>query len=326
MVVDCLTKALDTNKQRKFVMLMGMLETKNSSANIDIKVEQSLEDINLESRGVVGNVISKCQEEKEMTLENSISIKERELYRAIGKNIRRDSRHYAHEKQNRWIARTILAEKSNKTETTSIPILNSTKYSEWYLRISFLLQSKDCLEIFKKAITQDATPPTVNWWTISSFAAITMITSQINCCVFVEVINSKTSEKANLLWSKINKQYAPKRAMNKGWVWMNWETENYSSKLHHYIEETKKYLLELHSVIVKMPSKFHSYIILGKLAGDPNLSQIVELLTLNEEVIKKPDQILSFLQEYTNNCQTNNSFLSTSAHASALVSSTSNEP
>ncbi|MBW0577114.1 hypothetical protein O181_116829, partial [Austropuccinia psidii MF-1] len=64
------------------------------------------------------------------------------------------------------------------------------------------------------------------------FEAITTITSQINRRVFLEVINSETSDKANLLWSKINKQYASKRAMNKGRVWMNWQKANYSGNLH----------------------------------------------------------------------------------------------
>ncbi|MBW0468373.1 hypothetical protein O181_008088 [Austropuccinia psidii MF-1] len=114
--------------------------------------------------------------------------------------------------------------------------------------------------------------------------------------------------------------------MNKGWVWMNWQKANYSGNLHQYIEETQKFLLELDSVSVKMPSEILSYIILGKLAGDPKLSQIVELLNLNKEIIEKPDQILSCLQENANHCQTKDPRSSTLAPASALVSSTSNEP
>ncbi|MBW0535815.1 hypothetical protein O181_075530 [Austropuccinia psidii MF-1] len=86
--------------------------------------------------------------------------------------------------------------------------------------------------------------------------------------------------------------------MNKGRVWMNWQKASYSGNLHHYVEETRKFLLKLDSVSVKMPSKILSYIILGKLAGDPKLNQAVELLTLNKEIIEKPDQILSRLQEY----------------------------
>ncbi|MBW0525406.1 hypothetical protein O181_065121 [Austropuccinia psidii MF-1] len=218
-----------------------------------------------------------------------------------------------------------MAEKFNEKEATSIPILDGTNYSEWYLRMCFLLQSKDLLEVCEKAIGQDATPSAVNRWTKLSFEAITTITSRINNCVFLEVINSKTSDKANLLCSKINEQYASKRAMNKGRVWMNWRKANYSGNLHHYIEETRKFLLELDSVSVKMPSEILSYIILGKLAGDSKLNQVVELLTLNEEIINKPDQILSRLQEYSNHCQTKDTCLNTSSPASALVSS-SNEP
>ncbi|MBW0487019.1 hypothetical protein O181_026734 [Austropuccinia psidii MF-1] len=155
----------------------------------------------------------------------------------------------------------------------------------------------------KKAIGQDATPSTINWWTKLSFEAITTITSHINCRVFLEVINSETSAKENLLWSKIDKQYASKRAMKKGCVWMNGQKANYTGNLHQYIEDTQKFLLELESVSIKMPSEILSYIILGKLAGDPKLSQVVELLTLNEDIIEKHNRILSRLQEYANHCQ-----------------------
>ncbi|MBW0481164.1 hypothetical protein O181_020879 [Austropuccinia psidii MF-1] len=112
--------------------------------------------------------------------------------------------------------------------------------------------------------------------------------------------------------------------MNKCWVWMNWQKANYSRNLHHYIEENRKFLLELDSVSVKMPSTILSYITPGKLAGDQKLCQIMELLTFNEEIIEKPDQIVSCLQEYANHCQTLHSCMRTLAPSSELVSSTSN--
>ncbi|MBW0477675.1 hypothetical protein O181_017390 [Austropuccinia psidii MF-1] len=219
-----------------------------------------------------------------------------------------------------------MADRPNKKETSSIPILDGTNYSKWYLRMHFLLRSKDLLDVCEKVIGQDATPSTINRWTKLSFEAIPTITSRINCRVFLEVINSETSDKANLLWSKINKQYASKRAMNKGHEWMSWQKANYSGNLHQYIEDTHKFLLKLQSVSIKMPSKILSYIILGKLAGDPKLSQVVELLTLHEQIIEKPNQILSRLQEYANHCQTKDNSQITMALASALVLATNNEP
>ncbi|MBW0566516.1 hypothetical protein O181_106231 [Austropuccinia psidii MF-1] len=155
-----------------------------------------------------------------------------------------------------------MAEKSNKKENTSILILGGTNYSEWYLRMRFLLGSKEPLELCEKATGQDETPSAVNWGTKSSFEAITTITSRINQRVFLGVINSDTSDKVNLLWSKINKQYAFKRAMIKGQVWMNWKKANYSGNLHQYIDKTQKLLLELESVSVVMPDKILLYIIL----------------------------------------------------------------
>ncbi|MBW0469479.1 hypothetical protein O181_009194 [Austropuccinia psidii MF-1] len=190
----------------------------------------------------------------------------------------------------------------------------------------FLLCSKDLLDVCEKAIGQDETPSAINWWTKLSFEAITTHTSIINCRVFLEVINAETSNKANVLWFQINKQYAFKRAKNKAHVWMNWQKANYSGNLHQYIEDTRKFFLKLESVSIKIPSEILSYIILWKLAGDPKLSQVVELLTLNEEIIEKPDQILSCLQEYANNLKTKDDCQTTVASASALVSVTNNEP
>ncbi|MBW0565369.1 hypothetical protein O181_105084 [Austropuccinia psidii MF-1] len=113
--------------------------------------------------------------------------------------------------------------------------------------------------------------------------------------------------------------------MNKGRVWINRQKANYTGNLHQYIEDTQTFLLELESVSIKMPSKILSYIILGKLAGDPKLSQVVELLTLNEEIIEKPDQILSHIQEYANPCQIKDDHPSVVASASALVLSSASE-
>ncbi|MBW0495929.1 hypothetical protein O181_035644 [Austropuccinia psidii MF-1] len=115
-------------------------------------------------------------------------------------------------------------------------------YPQWYLRMCFLLCSKDLLDVCEKAIGQDATPSTINQWTKLSFEAITTITSRINCRVFLEVINTETSDKANILWSKINKQYASKRAMNKGCVWMNWQKANESGNINQYIKPANFFL------------------------------------------------------------------------------------
>ncbi|MBW0497556.1 hypothetical protein O181_037271, partial [Austropuccinia psidii MF-1] len=172
--------------------------------------------------------------------------------------------------------------------------------------------------------TKESTPTSVSKWNKLSFEAINLITSRVNRRVFLEIINSETSDKANLLWTKINEQYASKRALNKGRVWMNWQKSNYNCNLQLYIDNTRTFLHELESVSIKVPSEILSYIILGKLAGDTTLSQVVELLTLNDDLIGKPDQFLSHLQEYVH-LQTSKPANNHST-ASALVSSTQNHP
>ncbi|MBW0537362.1 hypothetical protein O181_077077 [Austropuccinia psidii MF-1] len=205
-----------------------------------------------------------------------------------------------------------------------IPILDGSNYSEWYQRMRFLLRSRDLLDVCENPLGQEATPTAITIWNKLSFEAITLITSRVNRRVFLEIINSETSDKANLLWTKINEQYASKRALNKGRVWMHWQKSNYNGNLQLYIDNTRTFLYELESVSIKVPSEILSYIILGKLAGDTKLSQIVELLTLNDNLIGRPDQVLSRLQEYVH-LQTSKP-VNDHSSASALVSSTQNHP
>ncbi|MBW0577153.1 hypothetical protein O181_116868, partial [Austropuccinia psidii MF-1] len=52
--------------------------------------------------------------------------------------------------------------------------------------------------------------------------------------------------------------------------------------------------------------------------GNSKLSQVVEIFTLNEEIIEKPNQILSRLQEYANHCQAKDTQPTEYVPASAL--------
>ncbi|MBW0478278.1 hypothetical protein O181_017993 [Austropuccinia psidii MF-1] len=108
--------------------------------------------------------------------------------------------------------------------------------------------------------------------------------------------------------------------MNKGRVWLDWQKAPYTGDLQNYIDDTRKFLFELKLVIVKIPSKILSYIILGKLANDPSLSQIIKLLTLNDALIEQLREILSRLQEYTKLQHTQTDKYAT--NSSSLISTT----
>ncbi|MBW0502369.1 hypothetical protein O181_042084 [Austropuccinia psidii MF-1] len=167
-----------------------------------------------------------------------------------------------------------MSERNNDKEENYIPLLDGTNYSEWYLRMRFLLRSRELLDVCENPLGQDATPASRNRWNKLSFEAINLITSRINQRVFLEVVRPETSDKADLLWTCINEHYASKRNMNKGRVWMNWQKLNYTGNLQVYIDNTRKFLLDLQSV--------------------------VEMLTLNDNLLEKPDQVLLGLQEYAN--------------------------
>ncbi|MBW0579489.1 hypothetical protein O181_119204 [Austropuccinia psidii MF-1] len=193
-----------------------------------------------------------------------------------------------------------MSDKNNDKEEMHIPLLDGTNYSEWYLHMRFLLRSKELLDVCKNPIGQDSSTTARNRWNKLSFKAITLITSRINHHLFLEVVRPKTSDKDNLLWTCINEHYVSKRNMNKGRVWMNWQKLNYTGNLQSYIDNTQRFLLDLQSVSVKLPPEILSYIILGKLGNESSLNQVVEMITLNDSLLEKPDQVLLRLQEYAN--------------------------
>ncbi|MBW0565799.1 hypothetical protein O181_105514 [Austropuccinia psidii MF-1] len=80
-------------------------------------------------------------------------------------------------------------------------------------------------------------------------------------------------------------------------------------------------MLELESVSIKVPNKFLSYSLLGKLGGDPKLHQYIKVLTLSDNLIKKPDMILKKLQDDVHLIRDNSPPLPSNS-ATALVSTT----
>ncbi|MBW0550179.1 hypothetical protein O181_089894 [Austropuccinia psidii MF-1] len=217
-----------------------------------------------------------------------------------------------------------MSDNNNDKEEMHIPLLDGTNYAKWYLCMLFLLRSKELLEVCKNPIGQDASTTARNRWNKLSFEAITLITSRINHHVFLEVVQPETSDEANLLWICINENYASKRNMIKGRVFMNWKKLNYIGDLQSYINSTGKFPLDLQSVSVKLPPEILAYIILGKIDNKSSLTQVVEILTLNDSLLKKPDQVRLRLQEYAN-LQSAKTIAKEHAPISALISSSEHQ-
>ncbi|MBW0510253.1 hypothetical protein O181_049968 [Austropuccinia psidii MF-1] len=64
--------------------------------------------------------------------------------------------------------------------------------------------------------------------------------------------------------------------------------------------------MELESVNIKVPNDLLSFSLLGKLGGDCKLHQFVDSLTLNKELIKGPDLILTRLKDCASMCKDRN--------------------
>ncbi|MBW0510199.1 hypothetical protein O181_049914 [Austropuccinia psidii MF-1] len=173
-------------------------------------------------------------------------------------------------------------------EISNIPILDGTNYGYWKMRMKIYLRSGDLLDICEKFRTNEASTSSSNWWTKASFDSINVVTSRITERVFREIINSETIKNSHLLWSKTSEQYASQRAVNRGRVWMNWQRCFFDGNLQNYVDNFRKLMMELDAVSIVIPNELLSYLLLGKLGGNPHLSQFVETLIFNEDIIEKP--------------------------------------
>ncbi|MBW0564344.1 hypothetical protein O181_104059 [Austropuccinia psidii MF-1] len=193
-----------------------------------------------------------------------------------------------------------MIDRINDPDDFGIPLLDQDNYGQWHHPMIFLLQSKKLLYVCNKRIALDASTPATNRWNKANFDAVTLITSKVNRQVFNTIVNADISDKASSIWNKINDLYASKRAMNKGRVWLNWQNSNYTDNLQQYINKTRKFHMHLDLVSMKVPPEIFSYFILGKLASNSNIAQIVDLLIVNNQLTEHCNQILLRLKEYVN--------------------------
>ncbi|MBW0593138.1 hypothetical protein O181_132853 [Austropuccinia psidii MF-1] len=101
-----------------------------------------------------------------------------------------------------------MAEQHMDRDISSVPILTGINFSEWYGCITILLRSKDLLDVCKKPLNPEASTAISNKWKKSSYEAVNIIASRISNQVFLECVNQDTIKNSNLLWTKINEQYA----------------------------------------------------------------------------------------------------------------------
>ncbi|MBW0523610.1 hypothetical protein O181_063325 [Austropuccinia psidii MF-1] len=191
-------------------------------------------------------------------------------------------------------------------DISTIPVLDGTNHGHLQMRMKIHLSYRDLLDVCKNSQSNDTSTSSVNKWRKASFEAINLITIRITERVFREVVNSETIENSHLLWTKISKQYASKRAVNRGQVWMDWKSCFYDGNLQNYIDNCRKLMMELDAVTIVVPNELLLYFLLGKLGGNPHLSQFVETLTFNKDIIEEPMIILSRLQDFASHINHNN--------------------
>ncbi|MBW0483494.1 hypothetical protein O181_023209 [Austropuccinia psidii MF-1] len=84
--------------------------------------------------------------------------------------------------------------------------------------------------------------------------------------------------------------------------------------------------MELDAVRIVNPKELLSYSLLGKLGGNPHLSQFVETLTFKKDIIEKPMIIFSRLQDFASHFNHSNSSNTKKEHDSSALSIYFEEP
>ncbi|MBW0532629.1 hypothetical protein O181_072344 [Austropuccinia psidii MF-1] len=212
---------------------------------------------------------------------------------------------------------------NSEKDVLTIPVLDGTNYSEWRVRMTILLRSKELLDVCEKEPEPGVSASATNRWTKASYDAVNIITARVSHKVFIEVIKLNTTN-SYLLWTKLKDKYASKKATNRGRVWMDLLRSSYQGNIQQYVTQSRKIILELESVGILLAPDLLSFTILGKLMGDPKVHQYVELLTLNEDLVGNPDEVLSKLEDFHNNSILQE--LQPNPLASALISENNSGP
>ncbi|MBW0539304.1 hypothetical protein O181_079019 [Austropuccinia psidii MF-1] len=102
---------------------------------------------------------------------------------------------------------------------------------------------------------------------------------------------------------------------------MDWLKSTYSGDLPEQIKNSRRVMLDLKFANIVVPAELLSFTILGKQSSYPKLHQYIEVLTLNDDLVEKPDLILSKLQDFYNNSQLKETNLPATASAHLSESS-----
>ncbi|MBW0473076.1 hypothetical protein O181_012791 [Austropuccinia psidii MF-1] len=76
---------------------------------------------------------------------------------------------------------------------------------------------------------------------------------------------------------------------------------SYDGNLQSYIDKIRTLMMSLETININIPAECHSFTLLGKLSSDPKIHHFIEVLSLNEELIQKPELVLERIQEFHDN-------------------------
>lgn len=188
------------------------------------------------------------------------------------------------------------SEDSLSSITKTIPLLDSTNFNEWMVRIQIFLKHKNllkyCLEEVNPTLSGAAEANHMSKRTETALILISRISSE----AFDAVIDIDNAEDPYYIWKNILNRYASQSFNNKARIWLKFMRMEWSGDLKGFIQECRKMLNEVAMVKLGVPANVLCYSILAKLPK--HMWTIVDTMVLNESLVSVPEATLSKLQEF----------------------------
>jgi len=147
----------------------------------------------------------------------------------------------------------------------SIPLLDSTNFNQWYLRIQSYFKHKNLLKYCLESPNDTLSGAAENNVNSKKAETVVIIMNHISVEAFDAVINADNSDEPYLIWQSILNRYASQSFNNKARIWLKFMRLEWNGNLMNFIQECKQHLNEIALVKLGVPANVLCYSILAKL-------------------------------------------------------------
>ncbi|MBW0506894.1 hypothetical protein O181_046609 [Austropuccinia psidii MF-1] len=216
-------------------------------------------------------------------------------------------------------------------ESNNIPILDGCNYTLWHIKMNIELRARRLYAVCTSQTPETSTPETLEKWNMANNKAVSLISNKLDHNVFISIVDSETICSTYSLWSKIHSKFAPQAFINKGRIWLQWESLKFNGNIEEYIEKCQTLLLDISSIGIVIQNEILAYSILGKITRDCNTyDHIIDNLVMSGEYVARPEIVMNKLLDLINHQKTKDMSSSSkepnTSKMSALLSNATSYP